>query len=102
VTVVSAIAAIHVESERGDNSYEQPGKRFQATASGKAKHCERQREYRHRQFGSVTHQGIVANAVMLAVKSRNLSSCVICGYHNRWIVPFDSVDRRRVIKKARF
>ena len=79
------------------------GRRYQATATGKAKHCERQQAYRQRRSrASVTHQRFVAtNSKRLHIV--NLARCAVCGRHNPWINPFYwGSNRRRLIKKTRF
>ena len=78
------------------------GRRYQCTAAGRAKHCQRQRAYRKRESSSVTHQGLRTSGLHGLALPGHLSSCAICGRFNRWIRPFDSFPPRRLIKKTRF
>jgi hypothetical protein len=71
------------------------GRRYQATETGKSKHCQRQQAYLRRQSKAVTHQSPVPITDLQGPQAGNLSSCAICGQRNPWIRPFYRLPRRR-------
>lgn len=71
------------------------GRRYQASEAGKAKHRQRQSEYRERLAApSVTHQPIVSVTTPKPSGIASLTQCLVCGRINLWHHPFEKPPHR--------